>query len=41
MKTPFNRRKFLKTSALATAAGMSAPLWHSRVRAAEASFRRV
>ncbi len=38
MKTPFSRRKFLKTSALAAAAaGMSAPLWHSRARAAEAS----
>jgi len=33
MKTPFTRRKFLKTSAVA-AAGMSAPLWQSRARAA-------
>jgi len=37
MKTPFSRRKFLKTSALAAAAGVSTPLWHSRTRAAEAS----
>jgi alpha-L-fucosidase len=33
MKTPFTRRKFLKTSAVA-AAGMSAPLWRWRARAA-------
>jgi alpha-L-fucosidase len=36
MKTPFSRRKFLKTSALAGAAGLTAPLWLSRVRAADA-----
>jgi len=35
MKTPFTRRQFLKTSALAAAAGASAPWWRSRARAAE------
>jgi alpha-L-fucosidase len=35
MKTPLTRRKFLKTSALATAAGMTAPLWTRRASAAE------
>ncbi len=30
MKTPFSRRDFLKASALATGAGLSAPLWQSR-----------
>jgi len=30
MKTPFTRRKFLKTSAIAAAAGVGAPLWVSR-----------
>ena len=34
MKTPFTRRQFLKTSAVAAAAGVSAPLWQSRARAA-------
>jgi len=34
MKTPFTRRKFLKTSALAAAGGVSAPLWQSRARGA-------
>jgi len=34
MKTTFTRRKFLKTSAVAAAAGLSAPLWQSRARAA-------
>jgi alpha-L-fucosidase len=34
MKTPLSRRKFLKTSALAAAAGASAPLWQPRPRAA-------
>jgi alpha-L-fucosidase len=34
MKTQLTRRKFLKTSAIAAAAGVSAPLWLSRARAA-------
>jgi alpha-L-fucosidase len=34
MKTPLTRRKFLKNSALAAAAGLGAPLWLSRARAA-------
>jgi len=34
MKTPFTRRKFLKTSAFGIAAGMGAPLWQSHARAA-------
>jgi alpha-L-fucosidase len=34
MKTPFTRRRFLKTSAVAAAAGVSAPLWQLRARAA-------
>jgi len=34
MKTKFSRRKFLKTSALATGAGLTAPLWRSRMWAA-------
>ena len=34
MTIPFNRRQFLKTSALAAAAGVSVPLWPARVRAA-------
>jgi alpha-L-fucosidase len=34
VKTPFTRRKFLKTSAFGIAAGVSAPLWQSRARAA-------
>ena len=33
MKRTFTRRKFLETSALAAAAGVSAPLWQSRARA--------
>ena len=33
MKRKFTRRKFLETSALTAAAGVSAPLWQSRVRA--------
>ena len=33
MKSTFTRRKFLQTSALATAAGVSSPLWQSRVHA--------
>jgi hypothetical protein len=33
MKTPFPRRKFLKTSALATGASLTAPFWLSRARA--------
>jgi alpha-L-fucosidase len=37
MKTPFTRRKFLRTSALATAAGVSATVWQSRARAAAPS----
>jgi alpha-L-fucosidase len=36
MKTPFSRRDFLKASALVTGAGLTAPLWHSRARAANA-----
>src|ERR1035438_9516295 len=35
MKTPFSRRKFLKTSTLAGAAGLTAPMWLSRARAAD------
>jgi len=35
MKTPFSRRKFLKTSALAGVAGLTAPMLLSRVRAAD------
>ena len=38
MKTQFTRRKFLKTSALATAAGMTAPLWTRGASAAPESF---
>ena len=38
MKTKFTRRKFLKTSALAAAAGMTAPLWTRRASAAPDSF---
>ena len=34
MKTPFSRRTFLKTSALATGAGLTAPGWASRALAA-------
>ena len=34
MKTQLTRRKFLRTSAFAAAAGVSAPLWQSRARAA-------
>ena len=34
MKIPFSRRDFLKTSALATGAGLTAPLWQSRLLAA-------
>ena len=37
MNTPVTRRKFLKTSALATGAGLTTPLWSSRLRAAEAA----
>ena len=33
MKSTFTRRKFLQTSALTAAAGVSSPLWQSRVRA--------
>jgi nitrous oxide reductase len=33
MKRTFTRRKFLEASALAAAAGVSAPLWQSRARA--------
>ena len=36
MKTQFSRRKFLKTSTLAAAAGMSVPMRWSRTRAADA-----
>jgi alpha-L-fucosidase len=35
MKNNLNRRKFLKTSALAGAAGLTAPMWLSRARAAD------
>jgi hypothetical protein len=35
MKTPYTRRKFLKASAFAAAAGVSTPLWLSRARAAD------
>src|SRR5450432_4392178 len=35
MKNKFNRRKFLKTSALASAASLTAPLWLNRARAAD------
>jgi alpha-L-fucosidase len=35
MKTPFSRRAFLKTSALATGAGLTAPGWPSRMLAAD------
>src|SRR5450759_4122061 len=34
MKTPFSRRDFLKTSALATGAGLTAPFWQPRAFAA-------
>jgi alpha-L-fucosidase len=34
MNTPFSRREFLRTSALATGAGFSASLWQSRLLAA-------
>jgi alpha-L-fucosidase len=34
MKTPVTRRKFLQTSSLAAGAGLAAPLWLSRARAA-------
>ena len=37
MKTPLSRRDFLKASALVTGAGLTAPLWHSRARAASAT----
>jgi alpha-L-fucosidase len=37
MKPLFTRRKFLETSALAAAAGVSAPLWQSRARVQAAS----
>jgi len=36
MKTPLPRRKFLKTSALAAAAGLTVPWWQARTRAADA-----
>jgi len=36
MKTPSSRRQFLKTSALAAGAGLTAPLWRSAARAADA-----
>ena len=36
MKTQFTRRKFLQTSTLAAGAGLTAPLWQSRARAAAA-----
>ena len=36
MPSPFTRRKFLKASALAAAAGISTPAWLSRLRAADA-----
>jgi alpha-L-fucosidase len=35
MKTPHTRRAFLKTSAVAAGAGLTAPLWSSRLFAAE------
>jgi alpha-L-fucosidase len=35
VKNPHSRRKFLKTSALAGAAGLAAPLWLRRARAAD------
>jgi alpha-L-fucosidase len=38
MKTTFTRRKFLKTSALAGVAGLTAPLWSRRASAAAGSF---
>ena len=34
MKTPLSRRAFLKTSTLAAGAGLTAPFWESRLRAA-------
>jgi len=37
MKTPFSRRDFLKASALAAGAGVSAPFWLSRALASAAS----
>jgi len=37
MKSPLNRRKFLKASAVATAAGLTAPWWANRVGAADAA----
>jgi alpha-L-fucosidase len=38
MKTKFTRRKFLKTSALAGVAGLTAPLWTRGASAAPESF---
>ena len=37
MKTPLSRRDFLKTSAIATGAGLTTPFWQSYVRAAAAA----
>jgi len=37
MKHPLTRRSFIKTSALATGAGLTAPLWQSRMLAADAA----
>ena len=37
MKYTLTRRKFLETSALAAAAGVSVPLWQSRARAQAAT----
>ena len=34
MKTPLSRRDFLKTSAIATGAGLTTPFWQSYARAA-------
>jgi alpha-L-fucosidase len=36
MNTPFSRRDFLKSTALAAGAGLTAPLWSSRLHAAAA-----
>src|SRR5471030_3091280 len=37
METPLNRRAFLKASAVAAGAGLTAPLWQSRLFAADAA----
>ncbi|MGD1032775.1 MAG: alpha-L-fucosidase, partial [Opitutaceae bacterium] len=37
MKTPFSRRDFIRTTAVAAGAGLTAPLWRSRAFAAAAT----